>query len=75
MKCAICGQGETAPGFATATFTRGETTVVIKRVPAHICENCGEEYFDEDVTRRLLAVADEAARSGVEVDVRTFVAA
>lgn len=75
MRCAICGQGETAAGFATATFTRDATTVVVKRVPAEICGVCGEEYFDEDVMRRLLALAEEAARSGVEVDVRHFVAA
>ncbi len=75
MKCVICRGGETAPGSATMTLTREGTTVVVKDVPADICDNCGEEYFDEIVTDRLLAVAEEAARSGVEVDVRRFVAA
>ena len=75
VKCVICRQGETKPGFATMAFTREGTTIVVKDVPADVCDNCGEEYFDEGVTDRLLAIAEEAARAGVEVDVRHFVAA
>ncbi len=75
MKCVICKNGETKPGPATMAFTRGGTTVVVKSVPADICHNCGEEYFDEAVTERLLAIAEEAVQAGVEVDVRQFVAA
>jgi len=33
MTCVICKHGETAPGEATVTLQRGETTI-IKRVPA-----------------------------------------
>jgi hypothetical protein len=44
-------------------------------VPALICDNCGEEYVDEGTTARLLAIAEEAARSGVQVDVRDYIAA
>jgi hypothetical protein len=36
---------------------------------------CGERYFSEDVTRRLLAVAREAIAAGVVIDVRRYVAA
>jgi hypothetical protein len=51
------------------------TTLVIKGVPADVCANCGEEYVDETITARLLKTAEEAARSGVEVDVREYIAA
>ena len=75
MTCVICRHGETQPGSATISFTRDGTTVVVKDVPADICDNCGEEYLDAAVTDRLLAIAEEAARAGVELDVRRFVAA
>ncbi len=75
MKCVVCKHGETQPGVTTVTLSRGDTTVVFKRVPAQICENCGEEYVDEAITLRLLAIAEEAARAGVQVDVREFIAA
>jgi len=50
-------------------------TLVFKRVPAQVCENCGEAYLDEATTAHLLATAQEAARAGVQVDVREYVAA
>jgi YgiT-type zinc finger domain-containing protein len=72
MKCVICKHGETRAGNTTVTLERGGTTLVIKGVPAGICDNCGEAYVDEQITRQLLATTDEALRSGVQVDVRQF---
>jgi YgiT-type zinc finger domain-containing protein len=75
MKCVICKQGETVPGQTTVTLERNGTTLVFKSVPASICENCGEEYIDEETTDRLLKQAESAAKNGVEVDVRKYIAA
>ena len=75
MKCVICKQGETSLGRATVTLERDEMTLVVKSVPALICENCGEEYLDEEITARLLREAEEAARLGVQVNVREYIAA
>jgi YgiT-type zinc finger domain-containing protein len=75
MKCVICKQGETRPGAATVTLTRETLTLVVKGVPAQVCENCGEEYVNETTTARLLQVAEEAVQAGVQVDVREYVAA
>ena len=75
MRCIICKQGETKPGVSTLTLTRDGTTLVVKSVPAEVCSNCGEAYIDEPTTARLLRTAEEAARAGVQVDVREYVAA
>ncbi|MCZ7539092.1 MAG: type II toxin-antitoxin system MqsA family antitoxin [Anaerolineae bacterium] len=75
MKCVICKQGETRPGTTTVTLERDGMTLVFKRVPAQICQNCGEAYLDETTTERLLATAQDAAHAGVQVDVRDYVAA
>lgn len=75
MKCVICRQGETRPGKATVTLERNGTTLVIKNVPARVCANCGEEYVDDATTSQLLKAAEEAARAGVQVDVREYMAA
>ncbi len=74
MKCVICKVGETASGTTTITLERGNTTVVFKHVPAEVCENCGEAYLDASTTRHLLHVVEEAARIGVQVDVRQYAA-
>ncbi len=49
-------------------------TLVLKNVPAEVCSNCGEAYVSEDVSRQALAIADEAAKVGVEADIRDFTA-
>ncbi len=74
-KCVICKNGDTQPGTTTMTLERGETTIVFKRVPAEVCENCGEAYLDAATTRHLLHIVEEAARIGVQVDVRQYDAA
>lgn len=73
MKCVICKQGETRPGRVSLTLERPGLTLVFKGVPAEVCENCGEEYIEQAITSRLLSLAEEADRAGVEVDVREYV--
>ena len=75
MKCAICKQGETRPGTATVTLERDDLTLVVKGVPAEVCDNCGEEYVDEDVAAKLLDTSEEVAKAGAQVDVRHYRAA
>lgn len=75
MKCVICKQGETRPGIATVTLERDSTMLIVRSVPAQVCENCGEEYINEGITAKLLQQAEEAVKAGVQVDVRTYVAA
>ena len=74
MKCVICKQGETHFGVTTVTLTRGETTVVIKKVPADICENCGEYYVSDEISGKILALAEEAMKLNHEVEVIQFAA-
>jgi YgiT-type zinc finger domain-containing protein len=75
MMCPICRQGETHAATTTVTLERGGLTFVAKDVPAMVCSNCGEDYVDEQTTRQVLRMAEEAAASGVQVDVRAFRAA
>ncbi len=62
MKCVICKNGTTRTGKATVTLEKEGTILVIKGVPAEVCENCGEEYVHDKTTARLLKTAEEAAK-------------
>ena len=75
MTCVVCKSGETRLGEVTITLERGGTTLVVKKVPAEVCVNCGEEYVDEQTTTVLLKTADAAAQAGVQVDIRDYIAA
>jgi len=46
-----------------------------KSVPARVRGICGEAYVDGDITERLLKLAEEAARSGIQVEIRQYTAA
>ena len=74
MTCSICRTGQTSAGQVTVTLQRGDTTVILKGVPADVCDNCGEYYLSEDVTHRVLAAAAEAVARGAEVEILRFAA-
>jgi YgiT-type zinc finger domain-containing protein len=74
MKCVICREGQTAPGQATVTLQRGESTIIFKNVPAQVCTNCGEYYLSESVTDQLLTRAEVAVQSGAELEILRFAA-
>jgi YgiT-type zinc finger domain-containing protein len=73
MRCVICKHGEIRPGRTTVTLERERMTLVIKGVPAEVCENCEEAYVDEETAAQLLKTAEKVAHAGVEVDVREYV--
>jgi len=75
MRCVICKHGEVQPGMTTVTLERETLTLVVKGVPARVCSECGEEYVDDQVATHLLALVEQAAQAGVQVDIRRFVAA
>ena len=74
MKCIICKTGETKIGKTTVVMHRDETSIIIKQVPADICETCGEYYLSEDITEQVLAKAEEAVSKGAEVEILRFAA-
>ena len=75
MMCSVCHQGETHPGTNTVTPERGALTVVAKDVPALVCADRGEEHLDPFTTEQAPRLAEKAAASGVQVDIRAFNAA
>lgn len=66
MKCPICRHGETENGYAAVTLERNENTLVYKRVPAAICNNCGEEFINESISVELFSVAKQAYKLMLE---------
>ncbi len=72
MKCVVCKHGETREGNATVTVTRDGGIFVVKRVPAYVCGDCGEEYIDENVTARLEQFVADALTTGVQAVIREY---
>lgn len=69
MDCVICKSGKTRRGKATVTLERNGSIIVIKDVPADICQNCGEYYLDEEMTKEVLKRAEQSVKKGTEIEV------
>jgi ribosomal protein L32 len=48
--------------------------VVIKNVPAEVCDNCGEYYLEAPVARKVYHQAEEAAQRKAEVEILRYAA-
>jgi len=75
MKCHACGIGLCKLRTASQLLERGVSSVVIRGVPALVCEHCGEVYFAAEVTRSLLHIAEAAFASGKELTLEQYRAA
>ena len=74
MTCPICKHGETKSGATTLVFERGTSTIIIKNVPAEICDNCDEAFLAENVSQEVLDLANKKAGKGIEVEIFNFAA-
>ena len=61
MKCACCG-GECREGKADYNSPVG---IVVKDVPALVCEKCGEAYFREKEAR-IMEEIEQVAKTKLE---------
>lgn len=74
MKCVICKHGQTQMGLVTVTLERDESIVIIKKVPAEICDNCSEYYLSDVITEQVLNRSEVAINNGAEVEIIRYAA-
>jgi hypothetical protein len=48
------------------------TIVLLKEVPAQICENCGHYYLDEKTAASVLHEAEGAIQHGAELEIMRY---
>ncbi len=59
QRCPLCG-GRRVSGTTTFTAELGFGVVVIRNVPAAVCEQCGEAWIADDVAAELEERVNEA---------------
>ena len=74
MTCPICKSGTTSQGFTTLTVEKGTSTIIIKKVPADICDNCGEAYVSEEIGKKVYNLVETEVKKGIEIEVLNFAA-
>lgn len=68
MKCLYCG-GEMKKSISSYTVDRKGYHLFIKEIPAYVCTQCGEKYFDEDEVEAIQKLIQKI-EAGIE-EVRT----
>jgi YgiT-type zinc finger domain-containing protein len=74
MNCVICRQGALAPGHVTVTLQRDKSIIIIKGVPADVCQDCGEYYLNESVASIVYAKAEDSVHRHAEVEILQYAA-
>lgn len=74
MTCTLCKSGETSEGYITVTLTRNNSVIIIRDVPAEVCNNCGEYYLSDSIAEKIYDLADQAVKKGVEIEILRWVA-
>jgi YgiT-type zinc finger domain-containing protein len=69
MNCVICKTGITAPGIKSFMLEKDNSIVIVKGVPAQICNQCGEAYFDAVTTKALYTQAQASFKNGAELEI------
>ncbi len=74
MRCIVCGSNAIESGHATYVVERDGVVAVVRLVPADVCAQCGEEYFESETAQAAYDQAEHLLAGGDEVAVTTFAA-
>ena len=66
--CPMCG-GHKEAGHTTFSVDLGEGLVVVRHVPAMICNQCGEEWIENVTAQQLEEIVAEARQKKHQLEV------
>ena len=72
--CPRCG-GTLSATIVRTTIWQGDRVAIVEDIPAHVCDACLEQFYDDAVSDALRRLAEEgfpAARADREISVPVF---
>ncbi len=66
--CPLC-KGNMISGTTTYSVDLGFGVVMVRDVPALVCDQCGNDWIDSDVAGELQKITDEAKREKTQIKV------
>lgn len=71
MECFMC-KGTLEKKKVNYIVDLEETIIIIKGVPAKVCKQCGEEYFDDKTSENIEAIVNQLKRFPMEVSIVNY---
>ncbi|MEQ1744243.1 MAG: type II toxin-antitoxin system MqsA family antitoxin [Saprospiraceae bacterium] len=65
--CPLCS-GQVKPGTTTFSLDLQSGVIVVRKVPAHICQQCGEEWLDDQQAAKLEKIVARARQAKVQLE-------
>ena len=53
FNCNVCGSTAAKSDFVSEVFTVEGRRVLVERIPARVCERCGEAVFSRETTEQI----------------------
>ena len=66
-RCDFCLEGRLKSRQVREYYRAGKGLVVMERVPAYVCERCGERYYQADVAKQMRQLAKRAPRAKARI--------
>ncbi len=66
--CPLCG-GQKMLGETTFTADLESCLIVVRKVPAKVCEQCGESWLEQKTAKKLEELVQEARKKEAEVEI------
>ena len=48
------------------------TIIIIKNVPAKVCKQCGEQYFDDETSKNIEKIVNQLKKLSTEVTIVNY---
>lgn len=71
MSCFMC-KGELEKKKVSYLVDLGKTIIIIKGVPAKVCKQCGEQYFDDETSENIEKIVEQLKDLEAEVTIINY---
>lgn len=71
MRCFKC-KGDLEEKNVNYVVDLDNTIIIIKGVPAKVCTQCGEQYFDDEIAENIEKIVNQLKQLAIEVTVVNY---
>lgn len=71
MSCFVC-KGDLVKRKVNYVVDLEDTIIIIKGVPAKVCAQCGEQYFDDDTAENIEKIVNRLKQLSTEVTIVNY---
>ena len=62
-RCDFCSEGRLKSQQVREYYRAGKGLVVIEKVPAYVCDKCGERYYEASIAKQMRQLAKKGTRN------------